>query len=195
MTIVSGEFRRGAEVVADGVVFTVHSPAADRLEVCLFDETGRETSRFDLDQGHDGVWQRHLAGIGDGQRYGYRAHGRYAPEEGLRFNPAKLLIDPYARRLDGAFRWDPAVFDYEPDKLINPGEGFVRSDVDSAPFIPKSVVTAAVPAALPAGPEIPWSEVIVYETNVRGYTMPCSSLPTSTSSIPGASEISGDTTP
>jgi len=171
MTSVSGEFRRGAELVADGVVFRVYSPAAERLEVCLFDEAGRESARCELADAGDGLWQRHVPGIGEGQRYGYRAHGRYAPAKGLRFNPSKLLVDPYARRLDGEFRWHPAVFDYDADTLLKHDEGWVEDGVDSAPFIPKSVVTAPASGAAAAGPGVPWSEVIVYETNVRGYTM------------------------
>lgn len=156
----------GARVDGGGVNFAVHSPGADRVELCLFDAGGRETARHDLPECSGGVWHGYLADCRPGQAYGYRAHGRYSPEQGLRFNPHKLLIDPYAREVSGDFRWGPEVFDY-----VGEGEHLQINPTDSAGFVPKSIVIADDAAADAQGPQIPWSEMIIYETNVRGYTM------------------------
>lgn len=169
--------RRGASVVDGGVNFGVYAPDASRVELCLFDAQGRETARHDLCAGTDGCWQGRLAGVGAGQRYGYRAHGRYAPDEGLRFNPSKLLVDPYAKALEGAFRWDPAVFDYRLRTSRDGPRKLELNDSDSACFIPKSVVTDDLAALTDRRPRIPWCDVIIYETNVRGYTMRHPDLP------------------
>ena len=171
MTASDGDTSRGAKAVADGVMFSVHAPDAERLELCLFDEAGRPSARHDMTPDDQGTWWLFLPGAAPGQRYGYRAHGRYAPNEGLRFNPAKLLVDPYARLLDGEFRWDPAVFDYDAYKLNREEQGLVPSKLDSADFMPKSVVTNAGAQPAASRPAVPWSDVIVYEANVRGYTM------------------------
>jgi len=106
--------------------------------------------------------------VAAGQRYGYRVHGPYLPERGYRMNPAKLLIDPYARRLDGPFTWHDAVFDY---RRGEDGEGLVINTADSAAFVPKSVVCGRTPPAARHGPGIPWADTVFYEANVRGYTM------------------------
>ncbi|MDH5345648.1 MAG: glycogen debranching enzyme GlgX, partial [Gammaproteobacteria bacterium] len=149
---------------ADGVNFAIWAEAAERVELCLYDERGRATGRYDLPARSDGVWHGFLPGCAEGQRYGYRMHGPYAPQSGHRFNPNKLLIDPYARLLAGEFCWEAAVFDYS----SRGGEPTLNT-ADSAAFVPKSVVTAVnVPG--PAGPRIPWAETVIYEANVRGYT-------------------------
>ena len=140
-----------------GTLFGVFSSIADRVEVCLFDAAGREAARHDLQRGDTGVWSLHVSNCAPGQRYGYRVHGPYDPDRGLRCNPAKLLVDPYARRLDGGFSWSEAVFD--------------NNDLDSAGALPFSVVTEpGVPADEPR-PQVPWGETIFYECNLRGYTM------------------------
>ena len=158
----------GATPDKDGVNFALYSSAAEAVQLCLFDGSGRQIRWHELPECDDGVWHGYLPGCRPGQRYGYRVRGRYAPDEGLRFNPAKLLLDPYARELDGEFAWSNAVFDYErrgksADLHLNP--------VDSAPYVPKSVVKAQPYARMPPGPRIPWAETIFYEVNVRGYTM------------------------
>lgn len=156
----------GAQQEAGGVNFALHAPGAERVELCFFDPADRLTKQVDLPACTNGTWHGFVPRCEAGQRYGYRVHGPYDPEQGLRFNPAKLLIDPYARSLSGEFRWSPAVFDYEGE----PGDWKINRK-DSAPWMPKCVVVDA--SAPPPGekPAIPWAETIVYETNLRGYTM------------------------
>jgi glycogen operon protein len=147
----------GATPDESGTNFAIYSAVAERVELCLFDEHGQQTQTARLPDCDNGIWHGFLPDCRAGQRYGYRVHGPFDPEDGLRCNPAKLLIDPYARQLSGEFAWHPAVFD--------------DNNNDSAPFIPKSVVRSAFNDPLPAGPDIPWGETIFYECNVRGYTM------------------------
>jgi len=156
----------GAHRDAGGVNFALHSPAAQRVELCFFDPQGRQIDRHDLPEQTDGIWHGYVQGCEPGQRYGYRIHGEFAPQRGLRFNPAKLLIDPYARALSGQFRWAPEVFDYR----IIQGQLEINSD-DSAAYVPKSVVVSDDETAGTRKPRIPWSETVLYEANVRGYTM------------------------
>lgn len=156
----------GATPDADGTNFAVYSAVADRVELCLFDNDGNLQRQRDLPECDDAVWHGFLPGCRSGQRYGYRMHGPFDPADGLRCNPAKLLLDPYAREIVGEFRWDPAVFDYIDDN----GQLLVNTD-DSAPFVPKSVVRAPFDDPLSDGPRVPWEETIFYECNVRGYTM------------------------
>lgn len=155
----------GAEFDGDGVNFSVYASGAERVELCLFDASDREFARHTLPDHADGAWHGYLPGCAVGQRYGYRAHGPWDPGQGLRHNPAKLLIDPWARALAGAFCWSPAVYDFVPTD-----DGWTLNTDDSAAFVPKSVVTAT--GLTPKrGCRIPWRETIVYEANVRGYTM------------------------
>jgi len=139
-----------------GCNFALYSAVAERVELCLFDEHGTQTS-FDLPERQDGVWHGYLPGCGVGQRYGYRVHGPYDPQKGLRCNPAKLLIDPYARRLAGEFEWHDAVFD--------------TNAHDSAPYVPLGVVTEHGKEAAEKSPKVPWGETIFYECHARGLTM------------------------
>ena len=157
----------GAQAEADGVNFALWSPAAERVELCFFDDDHRQIGCVELPAQTDGTWHGFVPGCAVGQRYGYRAHGKYAPELGLRFNPAKLLVDPYARALSGTFQWAPQVFDYEKSRW---GKTHINLE-DSSPFIPKSIVVNDLQSAGRLQPRIPWSEMILYETNVRGYTM------------------------
>lgn len=153
----------GATPQDGGVNFALYSSVAERVELCLFDANGNE-HRIELAGKTDDIWHGFMPDIEPGQRYGYRVHGPWDPASGLRCNPAKLLIDPYARLLDGEFRWDNAVFDYQrnsPD---------LACPLDSAPFVPRSVVVDALPP-VERGADIPWAETIFYELNVRGFTM------------------------
>ena len=156
----------GAHRDAGGVNFALRSPAAERVDLCFFDAHHRQTDCHNLPAQNDGTWHGYVRGCEPGQRYGYRVFGEFAPERGLRFNPAKLLMDPYARALSGEFRWSPQVFDYR----ISKGQVHINPD-DSADYVPKSVVVADDERAANREPRIPWSEMILYETNVRGYTM------------------------
>ncbi len=156
----------GANADDGGVNFAVHSPDADRVEVCLFDADDREIEKHDLPERDGDVWHGYLPGCQTGQSYGYRAHGRYAPDDGMRFNPAKVLLDPYARELSGRFCWSPEVFDFVVD-----GDRLRINESDNAAFVPKSIVVDDNTEPKTPRPHIPWADMIVYETNVRGYTM------------------------
>ncbi len=158
----------GASRDGDGVNFALYSEGAESIELCFYDADDRETNRVALPDQTDAVWHGYVPGCAPGQAYGYRVHGHYSPADGLRYNANKLLIDPYARQLRGEFEWSPAVFDFE----SNQANGEMRSnDADSAPFVPKSVVTGNTPNPPCGGPSISWSETVIYEVNVRGFTM------------------------
>src|SRR5690606_18293575 len=120
----------GATAGESGTTFAVWAPRATRVDLCLFDDDGTETS-IPLAAPTNGVWHIHLPDIGPGQLYGYRAHGPWGPATGHRFNAAKLLVDPYARAITGTIEPHPAVFDRRDD---GPDEQ------DSAPYVPRSVV-------------------------------------------------------
>ena len=157
----------GAVWDGSGVNFAVFAPQAEGVELCLYDTDDNETARHAFAEQADGVWHGRLSGCAPGQRYGYRVHGPYDPAAGLRFNPNKLLLDPYAREIAGRLTWSPAVLGYHaghPRDLSRPSED------DSAPFVPKAVVTGKLETP-GARPDIPWPETILYETHVRGYTM------------------------
>ena len=163
----------GATVHADGVNFALWSGSAEAVELCLFDEQGRQVHCLPLPGHHSGVWFGFLPGGRPGQRYGYRVHGAWDPGKGLRHNPAKLLLDPYARRLDGGFHWHPSLLDSRPASL----GGWRRDETDSAPCMPRCVVDPE-PARKPVvRPAVPWSSAVIYEANVRGYTMRHPDLP------------------
>jgi len=164
----------GATCDADGVNFALHASDAEAVELCLFDVNRSQTARHFLPEQQSGIWTGFLPGCEGGQRYGYRVHGPWSPEQGLRHNPAKLLIDPWGRRLEGGFQWSPEVFDYQTPA----GDGdWRRSDTDSAPFVPLSVVVAPEGRHAFQRPGIPWSDMIIYEANARGFTMRHPHLP------------------
>ncbi len=152
----------------EGVNFALYSSLAERVELCLFDKAGLETARFVLPAQDDDIWHGYLPDCKPGQCYGYRVHGQYTPTQGLRCNANKLLIDPYARALKGGMSWSPAVFDFDPN---SPAEEMQTSTLDSASCVPKCVVTATQNDQSLSRPRIPWSKTIIYETNVRGFTM------------------------
>src|SRR6266545_2667253 len=160
----------GATWDGQGTNFAVFAQDATRVELCLFDEVyGKETARIALPEQTRNVWHAYIPGIDPGQLYGYRVHGRYAPREGLRFNPNKLLIDPYARAVSGVIDWNAPIFAY---RLGSRTEDLTRDVHNSARGTPKSVV---IDAEFDWGEEyalnVPWSETIVYETHVKGITM------------------------
>ncbi len=160
----------GATWDGSGTNFALFSANATKVELCLFDtRTGKETDRIALPEYTDEVWHGFLSEIGPGQLYGYRVHGPYEPEAGHRFNPQKLLIDPYAKSIRGRLRWSDAVMGYR----VGSGREDLSIDRrDSAFAVPKACVTDinfSWNADRPPGTD--WSETIIYETHVRGATM------------------------
>jgi glycogen operon protein len=156
----------GATVDADGVNFALFSANAERIELCLFDEAGAET-RHALPERSGDIWHGYLAGAGPGLCYGYRAHGPWAPEAGHRFNPAKLLLDPYARAITGQPRWAAELMGHVAG---GPGADLARDARDSAPFMCKGVVTAPFESIVAPGPGTPAEETVIYEAHVKGLT-------------------------
>jgi len=158
--------RLGATPDQDGTNFAIYSAIADRVELCLFDAKGIQTWCADLPTCDKGVWHGYLPDCKAGQRYGYRVHGPWEPDQGLRCNPSKLLIDPYALAIEGEFTWDLAVFDYIDDAGV-----LEKNTADSAAFVPKCIVHGGHGDTQPDRPAIPWRETVFYECNLRGYTM------------------------
>jgi isoamylase len=155
----------GATYDGLGTNFALFSEVAERVELCLFDEEGVET-RVDLPEVTAFVWHGYLPNVGPGQRYGFRVHGPYEPEHGHRCNPHKLLLDPYAKAVDGDIDWDEAVYSYHFDDP----DGAPNLD-DSAPHVFKSVVTSPYfDWANDRHPRTPWHETVVYEVHTKGFT-------------------------
>jgi glycogen operon protein len=152
-----------------GTNFAIYSENATAVELCLFDETdGKATEVFRVTEVTGNVWHIYVVGIKPGQLYGYRVHGAYDPERGFRFNPAKLLIDPYAKAIAGEVNWQAPVFGY---RLGDPAEDFARCDEDSAPGAPKSVVTSShFEWENDRPPLTRLDESIIYEVHVKGFT-------------------------
>jgi glycogen operon protein len=159
----------GATWDGAGVNFSIFSEHAAAIDLCLFEgESAAETARISLPEQTDQIWHVYLPEARPGLRYGYRVHGPYEPARGHRFNAAKLLLDPYAKAIDGTLRWSDALFGY----TVGGGEADLRrDDRDSAPGMPKSVV---IDPAFTWGddrpPRTPLSETVVYELHVKGFT-------------------------
>ena len=158
-------YPRGATWDGMGVNFALFSESAERVELCLFDADGTEM-RIEMPESTGFVWHAYLPQVIGGQRYGYRVHGPWDPGAGHRCNRAKLLMDPYSKAFEGEIKWDPAVFPY---RLDDPDGG--RSEADSAPFMPRSVVV---------DPDFDWGDdrpprhppngTVIYEVHVKGFT-------------------------
>ncbi|WP_296661938.1 glycogen debranching protein GlgX [Paraburkholderia sp.] len=153
-----------------GTNFAVFSANAWRIELCLFDRTGRkERMRYTLPECTDEIWHGYLPGAHPGTVYGFRAHGPYQPHQGHRFNPHKLLLDPYARRLVGQFRWSDTLFGYRVHSN--------RADLsierrDSAPAMPKAMVVAdTFDWTRDVRPNVPWGKTVIYEMHLRGISI------------------------
>ncbi len=157
-------FPLGASVQEDGVRFAVASTVADAVQVCLIDADGSER-RVELPEHTFGVWHGVVPGIRPGQRYGYRVHGRYDPPRGVRCNPAKLLVDPSARRITGTVAALNPALGYSGDPMTGP-----PSAVDSLGSVPLSLVTEPAGTDPGARPEAPWPDTVIYELHVRGFT-------------------------
>ncbi|HXH96170.1 MAG TPA: glycogen debranching protein GlgX [Gaiellaceae bacterium] len=162
-------FPLGATWDGAGTNFALFSENARRVELCLFDDDDRET-RIELRDVAAHIWHCYLPGVGPGRRYGYRVHGPYAPASGQRFNPHKLLIDPYAKAIEGPVLWGqantlPYVPGSDPDADLEP------DDEDDADAIPKSVVIdPAFEWEDDAPPHHPWNDTVIYEVHVKGFT-------------------------
>jgi isoamylase len=158
-------FPLGATYDGGGTNFAIFSETAYRIELCLFDDAGNET-RISLPERDGLVWHGYLPRVGPGQRYAYRVHGPYDPTAGLRCNPSKLLLDPYAKAIDGCIEWNEALFAYrfgDPDSY---------NDLDSAPYAMTSVViNPYFDWTDDRSPRIPYNETVIYEAHVKGMTI------------------------
>jgi isoamylase len=154
----------GATYDGMGTNFSLFSEVAERVELCLFDASGAET-RVELTEQTGFHWHAYLPDVIPGQRYGFRVHGPYEPSAGHRCNPSKLLLDPYAKAIEGEVQWDEAVFPYRWS------DHDAYNDDDSGPFMPKSVVTSPwFDWGVDRPPRIPWHETVVYEVHTKGFT-------------------------
>ncbi|MDQ6773188.1 MAG: glycogen debranching protein GlgX [Candidatus Dormibacteraeota bacterium] len=157
----------GATFDGTGTSFSIFSEAAERVELCLFEDDGREV-RLELPEVTAFCWHGYVPNVRPGRRYGFRVQGPYAPRRGLRCNPAKLLLDPYAKSVEGTVRWHPAVFGYpagDPD-------GDQPELSDSAPYVPRSIVADPwFQWDADRRPRIPWHEMVIYEVHVKGFTI------------------------
>ena len=159
----------GASFDGRGVNFALFSANATRVELCLFDEAhGRETMRLTLPEYTNEVWHGYVSGLEPGQLYGYRVHGPYDPRAGHRFNPHKLLLDPYARLHKGQLRWDDALFGYQIGSKR--AADLAVDERDSAPYMPKCVVVGESAGLKRARPNVPWHRTVIYEAHVKGLT-------------------------
>ncbi|HUR45666.1 MAG TPA: glycogen debranching protein GlgX, partial [Candidatus Saccharimonadales bacterium] len=155
----------GATYDGTGVNFSLFSEAAQKVELCLFDDDGKET-KFELPEVTSFCWHGYVPGLQPGQRYGFRVHGPWDPGKGHRCHPSKLLLDPYAKAVDGEVKWDEAVFPYFFGK--DPGEANTK---DSGPYMPRSVVTNPFFDWSDDHPlKTPWHNTIIYEMHVKGFT-------------------------
>jgi len=166
----------GATITEAGTTFRLWSEHAEAVELCLFEADGAER-RLSPTRGDGDVWVLDVAGATEGQRYGYRVHGPWAPARGHRFNPAKLLLDPYARLLEGSIQLREEHFTH----LDGEGHaGQPRDDRDSAPFTPKSIVTSPLPRVDDAErPNTPMADSVIYELHTKGFTQLHPGLPAS----------------
>jgi glycogen operon protein len=154
----------GAAFDGGGTNFSIFSEVADKVELCLFDGDGVER-RVALEEVDAFSWHAYLPGVGPGQRYGYRVHGPYAPAQGVRCNPSKLLLDPYARAIEGEVRWSSACYSYQP------GDPDLLNEEDSAPYVFRSVVNDPhFEWGDDRRPDTPLHETVIYEAHVKGFT-------------------------
>jgi isoamylase len=162
----------GATYDGAGTNFAIYSGVAERVELCLFDDDGKQTA-IPLPEVTAFVWHGYLPNLGPGQRYGYRVHGPHQPQAGQRCNPHKLLLDPYAKAVEGELKWDEALFGYH----WSDPEG-ARNELDSAPFAPKGVVVNPYFDWRGDQPlRTPWHETLIYELHVKGFTARHPELP------------------
>ena len=164
--------RLGATPINGGTSFSVVASHAQAVDLCLLETDGAggvlNETRIGMHREPHGVWSAHAPGVGPGQRYGYRVHGEWNPYEGLLANPRKLLLDPYARALEGSPQLSPEIFAHAVDAYLEPTEiPFAPSQLDSAGRVALGVVTGPSFTVVP-GPRVPEDRVVVYETHVKG---------------------------
>jgi len=163
-------YPQGATWDGAGVNFALFSENATGVELCLFDgpDGTEEVAQIQMTEQTDQVWHVYLPEVRPGQRYGYRVHGPYAPQEGHRFNPAKLLLDPYAKAIAGTIKWSNALFGYT---VGHPDADLSCDERDSASGLPKCVVVdPAFSWGDDAPPQTPWHRTLIYELHVKGFT-------------------------
>jgi isoamylase len=169
-TVLPGKpYPQGATWDGAGVNFALYSERAERVELCLFDEeNSNEVEKIFLQEHTNYVWHAYLPGVQPGQLYGYRVHGAYDPDQGLRFNPAKLVVDPYARAITRGLDWTTPIFPYQ---LGHPDEDHARDDNDDAIGMQKSIVgTSFFDWEQDRSPCTPLSDSVIYEVHVKGFT-------------------------
>ena len=159
---------RGATWTGLGVNFSIFSAHATKVELCLFDDRGEtELERLELPEYTNEIFHGFVPEARPGTTYGYRVHGPYAPKEGHRFNPNKLLLDPYAKSLVGQVDWNPALFGYQ----VESGDDLTYDERDSANFMPKArVIDSAFTWGTDRAPRLGWDQLVIAELHVRGYT-------------------------
>lgn len=167
----------GATWDGEGTNFAIYSRDASAVTLCIF-TTSNDAPDYTValeERNHD-VWHVYIPGVHPGTRYGYRVDGDYEPSRGLRFNPAKLLLDPYARAIDGAVTWDPAVSGYTPSKK----EDLIADARPNDAFVPKGVVTGSVyDWEGDRRPHTPWEETVIYEMHTKGFSKVNPAIPES----------------
>jgi glycogen operon protein len=168
---------RGATWDGEGVNFSLFSAHAEKVELCLFDPAGRhEVERIEIRERTDEAWHCYLPEARPGLLYGYRVHGPYQPEQGQRFNPHKLVVEPYAKHIEGALKWSDAHFGY---RVGHRAEDLSYDRRDSAPGMPKCrVIDPAFTWGDDRPPRVPWHDTIIYELHVRGFTLRHPEVPT-----------------
>jgi isoamylase len=166
----------GATFDGQGTNFSIFSAHAEKIELCLFDAAdGRERDRIFLSGRTDDIWHCYLAGVRPGQHYGYRVHGPYEPEQGHRFNPNKLLLDPYGKKLTGSFVASDLHFAFRRDRER---EDLSFDRRDNSQVVPKAVVTGQPPGrSRRRRPLVAWEDTIIYEAHVRGLTQMRADMP------------------
>lgn len=164
----------GATYDGYGVNFSLFSEVAERAQLCLFDESGHET-QIDLPERTAFCWHGYIYGLSSGQRYGYRVHGPWEPAQGHLCCPAKLLLDPYAKAIEGQVRWDAAVF-----PVVDTNGNGPPSETDTAAHVPKSIIAdTQFDWEDEQWPDTPWHETIIYEMHVKGFTARHPNIPES----------------
>ena len=168
----------GATITEGGANFAIWSNAADAVELCLFNEVNGKLveTRFAMSHRNGPIWHGYLAGVRPGQRYGYRVYGPWQPENGVRFNAAKLLIDPYAHQLAGELNYVPEIYGHVASDGTGDGDSSIRDDRDSAGNVPYSVVTNHQVREIHR-PLTPWANTLIYEAHVQGFTAKNQAIP------------------